>query len=72
MQVSLANAVPRSNSSTSDDYYQTVAINTLLGILKDQALSTHHHKVIEAVMSIFKTQGLKCVGYLPQVCSIVT
>ena len=50
-----------------DDYYQTVAINALLSILKDQSLNSQHHKVIEAIMSIFKTQGLKCVSFLPQV-----
>jgi hypothetical protein len=54
--------------SGADDYFQTVVINALLVILKDQALSSHHHTVIEAVMSIFKTQGLKCVTFLPQVC----
>lgn len=53
--------------SGADDYFQTVVINSLLIILKDQALSSHHHTVIEAVMSIFKTQGLKCVTFLPQV-----
>ena len=64
------NAVPighTSSSSASDDYYQTVVITALLSILKDQSLSSHHHTVIEAIMSIFKTQGLKCVTFLPQV-----
>ena len=56
-------------ASGSDDYYQTVAINALLGILKDQSLGGQHHTVIEAIMSIFKTQGLKCVTFLPQVSS---
>ncbi len=51
----------------TDDYYQNVVINALLAILKDQSLSTHHHTAIEAVMSIFKTQGLKCASFLPQV-----
>ena len=54
-------------STGTDDYYQTVAINSLLNVLKDQTLNNHHHKVIEAIMSIFKTQGLKCVTFLPQV-----
>jgi len=58
-------------STTSDDYYQTVVINALLGILKDQSLSSQHHTVIEAIMSIFKTQGLKCVTFLPQVRSLL-
>ncbi|KAI0741336.1 atypical/PIKK/FRAP protein kinase [Daedaleopsis nitida] len=54
-------------STATDDYYQTVAINALLNVLKDQSLGNHHHKVIEAIMSIFKTQGLKCVTFLPQI-----
>ncbi|KAI0316749.1 atypical/PIKK/FRAP protein kinase [Amylostereum chailletii] len=54
-------------SSSSDDYYQTVVINALLSILKDQSLISQHHTVIEAIMSIFKTQGLKCVTFLPQI-----
>lgn len=66
----LANATYKSyigTSTASDDYYQTVAINALLDILKDQQAYERHHKVIEAIMSIFKTQGLKCVTFLPQV-----
>ncbi|KAF8659826.1 hypothetical protein AX16_001711 [Volvariella volvacea WC 439] len=58
---------PPATTSVSDDYFQTVVINSLLAILTDQALSHHHHTVIEAVMSIFKTQGLKCVTFLPQI-----
>lgn len=53
--------------TSSDDYYQNVAIDALINILKDPSLSTHHHAVIEAVMYMFKTQGLKCVTFLPQV-----
>ncbi|KZT27933.1 phosphatidylinositol 3-kinase [Neolentinus lepideus HHB14362 ss-1] len=68
--VTAVNAIPltqNSNSAASDDYYQTVVINALLNVLKDQSLSSHHHTVIEAIMSIFKTQGLKCVTFLPQI-----
>lgn len=54
-------------AAAPDDYFQSVVIVSLLSILKDPALSSLHHAVIEAIMSIFKTQGLKCVGYLPQV-----
>jgi FKBP12-rapamycin complex-associated protein len=61
-----------SASSSSEDYFQTVVIKSLLDILKDQSLSSHHHTVIEAIMSIFKTQGLKCVTFLPQVRIAVT
>ena len=55
------------STGTSDDYFQTIVINSLLNILKDQSLAQAHHGVIEAIMSIFKTQGLKCVTFLPQV-----
>ncbi|KAF9482580.1 atypical/PIKK/FRAP protein kinase [Pholiota conissans] len=68
--VAAVNQVPvaqHTATSASDDYFQTVVIKSLLDILKDQALSSHHHTVIEAVMSIFKTQGLKCVTFLPQI-----
>jgi serine/threonine-protein kinase mTOR len=62
------NQVPMSQHvSATDDYFQTVVITSLLAILKDQSLNSHHHTVIEAIMSIFKTQGLKCVTFLPQV-----
>jgi FKBP12-rapamycin complex-associated protein len=54
-------------AASPDDYYQKVAVQALLKILKDPSLSTHHHGVIEAIMSMFKTQGLKCVAFLPQV-----
>jgi serine/threonine-protein kinase mTOR len=54
-------------STSSDDYYQTVVIRSLLGVLKDPSLSAQHHTVIEAIMAIFKTQGLKCVTFLPEV-----
>ncbi|KAF9054520.1 atypical PIKK FRAP protein kinase [Panaeolus papilionaceus] len=68
--IAAVNQVPvaqNSPSSASDDYFQTVVITSLLAILKDQSLSSHHHIVIEAIMSIFKTQGLKCVSFLPQI-----
>ncbi|KAF9223956.1 phosphatidylinositol 3-kinase [Gyrodon lividus] len=51
----------------SDDYYQAVVITSLLAVLRDQSMSSHHHTVIEAIMNIFKTQGLKCVTFLPQI-----
>ncbi|KAJ7066549.1 phosphatidylinositol 3-kinase [Mycena amicta] len=61
------NLVTASPTPTSDDYFQTVVMAALLEILKDPSLNTHYHTVIEAIMSIFKTQGLKCVAFLPKV-----
>ncbi len=53
--------------TSCEEYYQNFAISALINILKDQALAMHHHAVIEAVMYMFKTQGLKCVPFLPQI-----
>lgn len=54
-------------SPSNEEYYPTVAINNLMRILKDPSLSTHHNKVIQAIMYIFQTLGLKCVSFLPQI-----
>ena len=52
----------------SDEYYPQVVMNTLLNnVLKDSSLSQYHNAVIEAIVSIFKTLGLKCVSFLPQI-----
>ncbi|KAJ7435254.1 FAT domain-containing protein [Mycena latifolia] len=66
------NQVPLTTGSGTDDYFQTVVVAALLRVLKDPASSGYHHTVIEAVMSIFKTQGLKCVGSLPQIMPAFT
>lgn len=55
------------SGSSSEEYYQAVVINALLNVLKDPSLSNNHHAAIEAIMSIFRTQGLKAVAFLPQV-----
>lgn len=54
-------------SPSHDEYYPTVAINNLMKILKDPSLSSHHNKVIQAIMYIFQTLGLRCVSFLPQI-----
>ena len=54
-------------SPSSDEYYPTVAIKALMRILKDISLSAHHTAVVQAVMYIFKTSGLKCISFLPQI-----
>jgi len=52
---------------SQEDYYPTVVINALLGILKDQSLLQWHGNVVDAIMSIFITLGLKCVQFLDRV-----
>lgn len=53
--------------ATSEDYYSTVAINSLMRILRDPALSSYHKKVVRSLMFIFKSMGLGSVPYLPKV-----
>ncbi|KAF9240696.1 phosphatidylinositol 3-kinase [Melanogaster broomeanus] len=65
--VNVAPTTTTGSMAGSDDYYQSVVITSLLAVLRDQSMSNHHHTVIEAIMSIFKTQGLKCVTFLPQI-----
>ncbi|XP_045913264.1 serine/threonine-protein kinase mTOR isoform X2 [Micropterus dolomieu] len=50
-----------------DEFYPAVAIVTLMRILRDPSLSNHHTMVVQAVTFIFKSLGLKCVQFLPQV-----
>lgn len=52
---------------SSEDYYPSVVFAALMNILRDTSLSAHHTAVIEAVMYIFKTLGLKCVPYLQNI-----
>lgn len=53
--------------ATSEDYFSTVAINSLMRILRDPSLSSYHQKVVGSLMFIFKSMGLACVPYLPKV-----
>jgi len=57
--------VPLGLTPSSEDFYPTVAIAALMKILRDPSLSTHHTAVVQAVMYIFKTLGLKCAPSLP-------
>ncbi|KAL2265936.1 hypothetical protein VTJ83DRAFT_5288 [Remersonia thermophila] len=52
---------------SQEDYYPTVVINALLQILKDQSLVQWHGNVVDAIMNIFITLGLKCVQFLDRV-----
>ena len=53
---------------SNEDYYPTVVMNTLMyNVLKDNSLSQYHSAVIEAIVTIFRTLGLKCVQFLGQI-----
>ena len=51
-----------------DVYFQDVVFKSLLDTLKYPALLPYHTD-IKVVLQIFQQQGLKCVGFLPQVGS---
>ncbi|CAN1141587.1 Serine/threonine-protein kinase TOR [Linum perenne] len=53
--------------ATSEDYHSTVAVNSLMRILRDPSLGSYHQKVVGSLMFIFKSMGLGCVPYLPKV-----
>lgn len=52
---------------SNDEYYQTVVIHCLVNLLNDANMKEHHYDAINSVMLIFRTQRLKCVGFLPQI-----
>lgn len=52
---------------SSEDYYPTVVISALMRILRDPTLSIHHYGVIQAVMFIFKSLGMRCVPFLEDI-----
>ena len=54
-------------TATLDEFYPAVAISTLMRIIKDPTLSQHHTMVVQAITFIFKSLGIKCVAYIPQV-----
>lgn len=50
-----------------EDYYPTIVVTTLMNVIDDPSLSQYHQNVIDSVMNIYNTLGLKCVGFLGQV-----
>ena len=55
------------SGGTLDDFYPSVAIATLIKIIRDPTLSRHHTEVVKAVTFIFKALGIKSVPYIAQV-----
>ncbi|KAL3814338.1 hypothetical protein ACJIZ3_015606 [Penstemon smallii] len=53
--------------ATSEDYFCTVAISSLMRIFRDPSMSSYHQKVVGSLIFIFKSMGLGCVPYLPKV-----
>ena len=66
--VSDVSLVMQGLTPSADEYYPTIVINTLLNtILADQSLVNYHSAVIDAIVVIFRTMGMKCVGFLGQI-----
>lgn len=54
-------------SGSLEEYYPSVAVSTLMRIVRDPNLAQHHKMVISSVTFIFSSLGIKCVPYIPQV-----
>ncbi|KAF2280167.1 phosphatidylinositol 3-kinase tor2 [Westerdykella ornata] len=52
---------------SNEEYYPTIVISTLMTLLKDTSLVQFHSAIVDAVMNIYATMGLKCVPFLNQV-----
>jgi hypothetical protein len=62
-----SNKEEQRRTPSDDDYYPVVAITALMKIMRDKTLQTHHSAVAQAIMSIFKSLGLRCLTYLDEV-----
>ena len=53
---------------SNEDYYPKVVFNILTQtVLADPSLSQYHTAVIEAIVTIFKTLGVRCIPFLPEI-----
>ncbi|KAL3477332.1 armadillo-type protein [Aspergillus californicus] len=67
-EVSDVTSIMQGLTPSNEEYYQTVVIHTLLqNILRENSLVQYHSAVIDAIVTIFKTIGLKCVPFLGQI-----
>ncbi|EYE96697.1 phosphatidylinositol 3-kinase tor2 [Aspergillus ruber CBS 135680] len=67
-QVSDVALIMQGLTPSNEGYYPTVVINTLMqNILRENSLAQYHSAVIDAIVTIFKTLGLKCVPFLGQI-----
>ena len=57
----------RRMTPADEEFYPTVAIQALMRIFKDPSLAVHHGMVMQAIMFIFKSLGLRCVPFLSKV-----
>lgn len=60
-------APARRMTPNDEDFYPTVTIQALMRIFKDPSLAVHHGMVMQAIMFIFKSLGLRSVQFLDTV-----
>ena len=66
--LSTSKLVPARRLNPSDeDFYPTVTVQALTRILRDSSLTVHHAMVMQAVMFIFNSLGIRCVPFLPRI-----
>jgi serine/threonine-protein kinase mTOR len=64
----VSNLPPARRITPSDErFYPTVAIQALMRVFRDPSLAVHHGMVIQAIMFIFKSMGLRCIPFLGKV-----
>lgn len=56
---------------SNDEFYQTVAVSSIVSVLNDATLREFHYEAVQAVMLIFRAQQLRCVSFLPQVSELL-
>ncbi|XP_033096355.1 serine/threonine-protein kinase mTOR-like [Anneissia japonica] len=54
-------------SASLEEFYPAVAVVTLMRIMRDTSLANYHKHVVQALTFLFKTLGVKCVQFLPQI-----
>lgn len=52
---------------SSEDYNPTVVVSSLMALLKDPAMAANHTRIVQAILRIFESLGLKCVLFLDEV-----
>ena len=55
-----------------EDFYQSVAIQSLTGILTNPVLTVYHSMVVQAIMFIFKSMTLVLLSFCPQLSLVLS
>ena len=65
-EVSTSEMLVSNATQTLEEFYPSVAIATLMRIIRDPNLNQHHNQVVQAINFIFKALGIKAVPYIAQ------